>query len=42
MNAVFADSSFYLALLSASDAHHARAAQLSVELLRPIVATEFV
>src|SRR3954452_15916197 len=42
MNAVFADTSFYLALLSADDEHHGRAVQLSVEVRRPVVMTEFV
>ena len=42
MTAVFADTSFYLALLSADDEHHERAVQLSVETRRPVVVSEFV
>jgi len=42
MTAVFADTSFYLALLNAEDEYHARAVQLSIEFRRPVVVTEFV
>jgi predicted nucleic acid-binding protein len=42
MTAVFADTSFYLALLSTDDEFHDRAVQLSLEMRRPIVVTEFV
>jgi predicted nucleic acid-binding protein len=42
MTAVFADTSFYLALLGASDVHHAEAARLSRDLRRRVVVTEFV
>ena len=42
MIAVFADTSFYLALLSADDEYHDRAVQLSMEMRRPVVLTEFV
>jgi predicted nucleic acid-binding protein len=42
MTALFADTSFYLALLSEDDEYHARAVQLSMEMRRPIVVTEFV
>lgn len=42
MTAIFADTSFYLALLSADDEHHSRAVELSRQLRRPIVVTEFV
>jgi predicted nucleic acid-binding protein len=42
MNALFADTSYYLALLSADDEFHEIAVQLSIQLRRPIVVTEFV
>jgi predicted nucleic acid-binding protein len=42
MTAVFADTSFYLALLSTDDEFHDRAVQLSIEMRPPIVVTEFV
>jgi predicted nucleic acid-binding protein len=42
MTAVFADTSFYLALLSASDVHHEEAASFSVEFRQHLVVTEFV
>ena len=42
MTAVFADTSLYLALLSADDEFHDRALQLSIEMRRPLVVTEFV
>ena len=42
MKPVFADTSFYLALLSDRDQHHEQAAQLSARLRRPAVLTEFV
>src|SRR5436190_7172090 len=42
MNAVFADTSFYLALLNADDEYHERAVRLSIETRRPVVVTEFV
>jgi uncharacterized protein len=42
MTAVFADTSFYVALLSADDEFHDRAVQLSIEMRRTIVVTEFV
>src|SRR3954467_7104934 len=42
MNAVFADTSFCLALLSADDEYHDRAVRLSIEIRRSVVVTEFV
>ena len=42
MNAAFADTYYYLALLSDSDAAHDRALQLSRSLARPTVTTSWV
>ncbi|MBI3468909.1 MAG: PIN domain-containing protein [Planctomycetes bacterium] len=42
MNAVFADTSFYLALFSSDDVHHEKATRLSAEVRQPVVVTEFV
>ena len=42
MKSVFADTSYYLALLSPGDVHHARAVELSRSLRPTIVVTEFV
>lgn len=42
MSAVLADTSFYVALLSPRDQHHADARKIAGELRRPIVVTEFV
>jgi len=42
MTAVCADASYYVALLSPRDQHHADAVRISGELRRPIVVTEFV
>jgi hypothetical protein len=42
MNAVFADTSFYLAVFSSSDVHHEKAVLFSAETHRPVVVTEFV
>jgi predicted nucleic acid-binding protein len=42
MNAVLADTSYYVALLSPRDQHHAAAKKIASELRRPIVVTEFV
>jgi predicted nucleic acid-binding protein len=42
MKPVFADTSFYLALLSADDEFHERAVRLAIEMRRPIVVSEFV
>jgi len=39
---VFADTSYYVALLSPGDIHHAQAVELSRTLRRPVVVTEFV
>jgi predicted nucleic acid-binding protein len=39
---VFADASYYVALLSPRDQHHHDAVRISSELRRPIVVTEFV
>jgi predicted nucleic acid-binding protein len=39
---VFADSSYYVALLSPRDQHHRDAARISATLRRPLVVTEFV
>lgn len=42
MSAVFADTSYYLALVLSGDADHASAVRLGRTLRRPIVTTEFV
>jgi uncharacterized protein len=42
MKPVFADTSFYLALLSEDDQYHEGAVQLAVNMRRVIVVTEFV
>lgn len=42
MTPVFADASYYVALLSPRDQHHQEAVRLSGELRLPIVVTEFV
>jgi uncharacterized protein len=42
MNAVFADTSFYVALLSPSDVWHSKAPQISDQLDGPVVTTEYV
>jgi len=42
MNALFADTSFYLALLNPRDRHHRRAVESARKVRRPIVTTEFV
>ena len=42
MTPVFADASYYVALLSPRDQHHQDAVKISGELRRPIVLTEFV
>ena len=42
MNALFADTSYYLALLSDGDEFHDRAVRLSKEMRRPVVVTEFI
>ena len=42
MNAVFADTSFYVALFSSSDVHHEKAVRFSAEIHRPVVVTAFV
>ncbi|NQU22382.1 MAG: type II toxin-antitoxin system VapC family toxin [Candidatus Nealsonbacteria bacterium] len=42
MRPVFADTSYYLALLSPGDVHHTKAVDLSRSLRPPIVVTEFV
>jgi hypothetical protein len=42
MKAVFADTSYYLALLSESDARHEQAVGLSRSNLAPIVLTDFI
>lgn len=42
MNAVFADTSFYVALLSPRDTHHARAESLARTIHGPVVTTEYV
>ena len=42
MTALFADTSFYLALLNADDEFHERAVELSIQMRRAIVVTEFV
>ena len=42
MTPVFADTSFYLALLNPRDLHYANARDLALRLRRPVVLTEFV
>lgn len=42
MNAVFADTFFFLAALNARDRRHAQAVQMLSNLTRPIVTTAFV
>lgn len=42
MNPVFADTSYYVALLSQADACHGKAVDVSRTLRRPVVVTEFV
>jgi predicted nucleic acid-binding protein len=42
MTPVFADTSYYVALLSATDAHHDRAVEWSETVLGRIVVTEYV
>ena len=42
MKPVFADTSYYLALLSPGDVHHGRAVELSRSLRPTIVVTQFV
>jgi predicted nucleic acid-binding protein len=42
MSPVLADTSYYVALLSPRDQHHAAAKQIAANLRRPIVVTEFV
>ena len=42
MTPVFADASYYVALLSPRDQHHRDAIRVSDSLRRPIVVTEFV
>lgn len=42
MKAIFADTSYYLALVSRSDVHHAEAIRLSPRLRCRITVTEFV
>src|SRR5437773_95105 len=42
MKPVFADTSYYLALLSASDAHHPAAVEWSERLLGRTIVTEYV
>lgn len=42
MNSVFADASYYIALLSPRDQYHQVAVRTSSELRRPIVVTDFV
>ena len=42
MKPVFADTSYYLALLSPGDVHHTRAVELSRAIRPTIVVTEFV
>jgi uncharacterized protein len=42
MTPVFADASYYVALLSPRDQHHQSAIRISSELRRPIVVTDFV
>lgn len=42
MSAILVDTSFYVALLSPRDQHHAAAAKVAGSLRRPLVVTEFV
>jgi hypothetical protein len=42
MTPVFADASYYVALLSPRDQHHQRALEVSGQLRRGIVVTDFV
>ena len=42
MNAVFADTSFYLAVLNPRDLAHAKALQVGDSLHRPVVLTDFI
>jgi predicted nucleic acid-binding protein len=42
MNAVFADTSFYLAVLNPRDLAHANALQVGEHLHRPVLLTDFV
>jgi predicted nucleic acid-binding protein len=42
MTPVFADASYYIALLSPRDQHHHDAVRISGELRQPVVVTEFV
>lgn len=42
MTSVFADASYYVALLSPRDQHHADAVRISGQLRHPIVVTELV
>lgn len=42
MSPVFADTSFYLALLNPRDRHHGRAVELARQARRLTVTTEFV
>lgn len=42
MKAVFADTSFYVALLSPRDTHHARAESIARTIQGPVVTTEYV
>lgn len=42
MKPVFADTSFYVALLSPGDVHHEKAVRLARETRRAVVVTEFV
>lgn len=42
MNAIFADTSYYLALLNPADVHHARAVEIGNALRDPVVTTDFV
>ena len=42
MNAAFVDTSYYIALLSPADRHHAEAVELGHSLRQRLVVTEFV
>jgi uncharacterized protein len=42
MTPVFADATYYIALLSPRDQHHQDALRISAELRSPVVVTEFV
>jgi predicted nucleic acid-binding protein len=42
MTPIFADASYYIALLSPRDQHHQDAIRVSRDLLQPIVITDFV